>query len=147
MWITLSKTVGRLLDPIGFIWLILVLGLLHAIFKKQTINIIFCGGLALLLTIIGGTKLPAWLLSQLEKQYAIENLESLPDCDAVVVLGGIHSFDTKGAHDIEFNFAADRIVMAAELVRLNKSEALVIGGGYATKNELLPAGTLLKKWL
>lgn len=148
MWFALSKTVGRLLEPIGFIWLILLLALVRALCKRQTGQALFCGGMALFITVIGSTKLPALLLAGMEKPYAVENLESLPECDAVVVLGGTHSAVSKGVYGVEFGDAVDRIIMAAELVRQGRGNALVIGGGgYPAANGLQSEGILLKKWL
>ena len=136
-----------MLDPIGFIWLILLLALVRALYKKQASLALFCGGLALFMTIVGGTKLPDWLLARMEKQYAVDNLEVLPQCDAVVVLGSGHSFNSKGVFNIEFNGAVDRIIVGVELVRQGKGKVLLISGGYPSRDGLQPEGILLKQWL
>jgi len=136
----LSKTVGRLVEPIGFIWMILLIACTRALIKKERRQAMFTGGLALFITLVGSTKLPAHLLAGLEKPYAIEDLGALPKCDAVVVLGGGHSYVSSAPFNIEMHDAADRYVMAAELVRLGKGRALVIGGSHGE-------GTLLKNWL
>ena len=68
MWFTLSKIIDQFLDPIAFIWLILLLALVRALYKKKVKLAFFCGGLALFMSIAGGTKLPDWLLARLEKQ-------------------------------------------------------------------------------
>ena len=143
---TLSKLVNVFLDPIGFIWLILLLALVRALYKKQASLALFCGGLALFMTIVGGTKLPDWLLARMEQQYVVDNLEVLPECDAVVVLGSGHRFNSKGVYDIEFNGAVDRIIVGAELVRQEKGKVLLIGSGYPSDG-LQPEGILLKQWL
>ena len=145
MLYTLSRIIDRFLDPIGFIWLILVLVLVSALYKKKASLAILCGGLALFMTIVGGTKLPDWLLARLEKQYAVNNLELLPECDAVVVLGSGHSFNSKGVYDIEFNGAVDRIIVGTELVRQGKGKVLLIGGGYPYRDGLKPEGILVKQ--
>jgi len=144
----LSKTVGRLVEPIGIIWLVLLIACGRAILKKDRQQAIFTGALALFITLIGSTKLPAYLLSTLEKPYAIENFSTLPECDVVVLLGGGHSYVSNEPFNIEFHDAADRIVIAAELVRLGKGRALVIGGGeYSSGGSPRPEGELLQNWL
>ena len=102
----------------------------------------------MIMTIAGGTKLPDWLLAGMEKQYVVENLEALTECDAVVVLGGGQSFEPKAAFGIEFNGAADRIIMGVELVRLGKGNALLIGGaGFPSTTGVKSEGILLKNWI
>ena len=73
MWFTLSKIIDRFLDPIGFIWLILMLTFVRALYKKKIKHALFHGGLALFMTIVGATKLPHWLLARMEKQYVVDN--------------------------------------------------------------------------
>ena len=144
----LSKTVGRLFEPIGFIWAVLLVACYRAIRRKDKRQALFTGGLALGISIVGGTKLPAFLLSTLEKPYVVEDLTAIPKCDAVVVLGGGHSHLSPGTFEIELHGAADRILAAAELVRLGKGKALVTGGGgYWKDGKKVGGGVLLKNWL
>ena len=144
----LSKTVGWLFEPIGFIWAVLLVACFRAIRRKDKCQALFTGGLALGISIVGGTKLPAFLLSTLERPYVVEDLTAIPKCDAVVVLGGGHSHVSTGTFEIELHDAADRILTAAELVRLGKGDALVTGGGGYWENEKqISEGALLKNWL
>ena len=136
----LSKMMGRFLNPISLIWLVLLIACVRAVIKKEKRQAFFTGTLALFITLVGSTKLPAYLLAGLEKPYAVEDLGALPGCDAVIVLGGGHSYVSSAPFNIEFHDAADRYVMAAELVRLSKGRALVIGGSNGE-------GALLKNWL
>ena len=144
----LSKTVGRLFEPIGFIWAVLLVACYRSIRKNDKRQALFTGGLALGISIVGGTKLPAYLLSTLERPYVVEDLMAIPKCDAVVVLGGGHSHVSTGTFEIELHDAADRILTAAELVRLGKGDALVTGGGgYLENGKQISEGVLLKNWL
>jgi len=144
----LSKTVGRLIEPIGFIWLVLLIACVRAVIKKEKRQALFTGALALFITLVGSTKLPAYLLSTLERPYAVEDLSFLPDCDAVILLGGSHGFSNYGVNSIEFSTAVDRIITAAELVRLKKGKALVIGGGeYSSSGQTGLHGQLIAEWL
>lgn len=144
----LSKTIGRLFEPIGIIWVILFIACLKSIAKKDKRHALFSGSIVLLMSIIGGTKLPAYLLATLERPYIVEDFSALPVCDAVVVLGGGHSFSSKGMFQIELNDSADRILTAVELVRIGKAKAFVAGGGgFSEKGRQQGEGKLLKKWI
>ena len=144
----LSKTIGPLFKPIGLIWLILLIGFLRAIFKKDKRYAIFLGSVITLISIIGGTKIPAYLLFTLERPYIVENLNDLPECDAVIVLGGGHNFVASGTFQIELDSSVDRILTAVEIVRLGKGKALVTSGGmYIEHGRQKGVGKLIKKWL
>jgi uncharacterized SAM-binding protein YcdF (DUF218 family) len=144
----LSKTLGNLCQPVGFIWLVLIICLIRALNKREKQLSLFIGSLTLLITVVGSTKIPAFLLSTLEKPYAVKDLNRLPECDAVVLLGGTHNFSSFGVNSIEVNQAFDRVITAVELVRLNKGKALVIGGGeYSAGNQIGLNGQLVADWL
>ena len=143
-----SKTIGRLFEPIGFIWFILLIASLRAYSKKNKAQAFFLGSIVFLISIIGGTKLPAYLLSTLEQPYIVEDLSVIPECDAVVLLGGGHSYNSKGVFQIELNGSADRILTAVELVRIGKGKALIAGGGmFWEKGKQQGEGKLLKNWI
>ena len=127
----------------------LLIACVRAVIKKEKRQAFFTGTLALFITLVGSTKLPAYLLSTLERPYAVEDLSSLPDCDAVVLLGGSHGFSNYGVNSIEFSRQrTDRIITAAELVRLKKGKALVIGGGeYSSSGQTGLHGQLIAEWL
>ena len=144
----LSKTIGRLFEPIGFIWLILLIAFLRALLKKNKRQALFPGSLLVFISIIGSTKLPAYLLSTLERPYIVEDISTIPECDAVVLLGGGHNYNSKGVFQIELNGSADRILTATELVRIGKADALIAGGGgFWEKGIQQGEGKLLKNWM
>jgi uncharacterized SAM-binding protein YcdF (DUF218 family) len=82
--------------------------------------------------IVGATPLPAQLLASLESPYAERGWRNVPQADAVVSLGGTHDWQPADAFGMNLVSAADRIIMAAELVRLGKAPVLVVGGSEAT---------------
>jgi uncharacterized SAM-binding protein YcdF (DUF218 family) len=64
------------------------------------------------------------------------------------LLGGSNGFSNYGVNSIEFSTTSDRIITAAELVRLKKGEALVIGGGeYSSSGQTGLHGQLIAEWL
>ncbi len=104
-----SKMLDRFLNPVSMIWLVLLIACARAVMKKEKRQALFTGALALFITLIGSTKFPAYLLATLEKPYAVQDLNSLPECDAVILLGGSHGFSNYGVNSIEFSKATDRI--------------------------------------
>src|SRR5262245_40579165 len=118
-----------LLEPIGLIWLALLLLTVLLWRKRQRGFAISTGTLAVAIYVIGATAVPDSLLRSLERTYVGVNHASLPDGDAVVLLGGgvgLSRYEVAGLHLSE---AGDRVIMALELMRLNKAPALVCGGG------------------
>jgi len=144
----LSKTIGRLFEPIAILWIVLLIACIRACINRDKRQALFTGCLTLFITIVGSTKISAHLLSTLEKPYAIENLNNLPECDAIVLLGGTHGFSRFGVNSIELSEGFDRVLTAAELVRLRKGKSLLIGGGkYSSGKHSGLHGQLVKDWL
>ena len=137
-----------LTQPVGLFWFCLLLLLLWRIWKRQWLRTILPGALALAVFLIGSTPLPARLLASLERPYTGANPGSLPQADAVVMLGGVLERSENDIFGFELKDAADRLVTAVELMRRGKGRALVLGGGVAKGNNPgLPEGELLQRWI
>lgn len=119
-----------LFAPVGLLWVALII-LAVLLWRRRLRGFAFSvGGLVLGVTIIGGTKVPGMLLGSLERPYAGVKVEDLPVADAVVLLGGgaqASRYEVAGVH---LSVAGDRLVMAAELMRLGKAPVLVLGGAW-----------------
>ena len=125
----LVQFLDQLLQPAGLIWLLLLgLGVLQwrARLRRWAWATF---GVAALFSIAGGTPLPKLLLRTLERPYTAQNLDALPEADAVLVLGG---YVSNGQHEpagFDLGAAGDRIMAGVELVRRGKARHLVMGGG------------------
>ena len=103
------------------------------------------------LSLIGGTTIPTRLLASLERPYQIHRLGDLPDCDAIVMLGGVLNVSSGDVVGFDLGERADRVVTAVELFKKNKSGVLILGGGGGQQKP--PAddrwleGDVLKPWL
>ncbi len=122
----------RLIQPVGFTWLVLIV--LSVVLWRRRIRRPACvsGALVLLITLCGGTDLPGFLLRGLERPWAGVKIAELPACDAVIVLGGgtePSRYEVGGMH---LTKAGDRLIMGLELMRLGKAPVLLLGGGAAT---------------
>jgi uncharacterized SAM-binding protein YcdF (DUF218 family) len=117
-----------LLQPIGFVWLALLVLALVLWRKKCRGCSMTAGSLALLITVCGSTDFPGWLLRGLERPWAGMKIEALPVCDAIVVLGGGGEPSRYEAGGLHLTRAGDRFIMGVELMRLGKAPVLCIGG-------------------
>ena len=117
-----------LLEPIGIIWLCLLVLTVWLAIKRQWGSALFAGLVALFVTIIGGTGLPGRLLGSLERPYAGVPIDALPTADAIVLLGGGAAPSRFEAQGVHLTPAGDRLVMAREIFRLGKAPVLLLGG-------------------
>ena len=128
----LLHQVLALLAPVGLVWGALLV--LTALLWRRRLRRFAAatGALAVFITILGSTGVPGSLLASLERPYAGLKIEDLPAADAVVLLGGGAQgsrYDVAGVH---LSVAGDRLVMAAELMRLGKAPVLLLGGNAGT---------------
>ena len=140
-----------LVEPVGLLWLALIVFTIVLFRRRQRRMSAFMALLVALVTLCGSTDFPGWLLRGMEKPWAGVKTESLPKCDAVVVLGGgtePSRYEMSGVH---FTKAGDRILMGLELMRLGKAPVLCIGGGGmsidgAVKSEADSVKAWLESW-
>ena len=124
----LLHQVVALLEPVGTVWVCLLVLTVWLAIKRQWGSAIFAGLVALFVTVIGCSGVPGNLLASLERPYAGVKIETLPTADAIVLLGGgaaVSRFEAQGVH---LTPAGDRVVMAHELFRLRKAPVLLLGG-------------------
>ena len=117
-----------LLEPIGLLWLALIF-LAILLWRKCARGFaIIAAGLAAFIYLIGASALPDALLHSLESPYVGVHRDTLPNCDAVVMLGGGLDPSRDEVGGLHLTIAGDRIIAALEMIRLSKAPALVCGG-------------------
>ena len=84
--------------------------------------------LTVLLFLTGSTPLADMLIAAAERPYATGNVASLAQADAALALGGTHRASAFDVYGFSIGPAEERILAAAELVRLGKAKTLVLGG-------------------
>jgi uncharacterized SAM-binding protein YcdF (DUF218 family) len=127
----ITKQVLLLIEPVGLLWVSLIVLSVLLFRKKMRWLGVFTSLLVAGMTLCGGTDFPGWLLRNLERPWAGMKIESLPVCDAVVLLGGGAEparFEMSGVH---LTKGGDRVMMALELMRQGKAPVLCLGGGGA----------------
>ena len=140
-----------LLQPIGFLWLLHVAAAIWMARCRKWRESFFCAAVAVGIWLIGSTNLPTQLLALLERPYSGQNLDRLPQCDAIVMLGGTLSASSADLAGIDLGEGADRIVTAAEMFARGKARTLVLGGAGGNWRPPRPGqwseAELLKPWL
>jgi len=119
------------LEPIGIVWVALGILAICLWRRRQGRFAAVAGGIFLFVTTVGSTPVSDWLIESLEKPYAGVRMENLPTADAIVMLGGGSEPARLEAFHVHLSPAADRLVMARDLLRIGKSTALLLGGGGA----------------
>ena len=121
-----------LLAPVGLVWGALIV--LTALLWRRRLRWFAAatGALVVFIAVIGSTGVPGSLLASLERPYAGVKIEDLPAADAVVLLGGGASASRYEVGGVHLSPAGDRLVMAAELMRLGKAPVLLLGGNAGT---------------
>jgi len=145
-----------LVEPLGALWLLMALGVLALMCRRQWRSALWLGLPTLLLFIVGSTPLVEVLVRGEESRFVKAGtskgqasvINGLPTADAVVALGGGM---TDSRYDI-LGFAArdgaSRILTAIELVRLGKARALVLGGHVPAENGSSdPDASRLQDWV
>ena len=91
----------------------------------------FSGFTVILIFVVGGTPLSNNLLSTLEQPYFRKSLETVPVCDAVVVLGGALKKHAGVEEPLGFDASdsSDRFLAGIHLIKRGKATNLVLGGG------------------
>jgi len=123
------KIFSQLIEPLGLIWLIIVLYTLFLVYHKRIKKAFLAGALVLSLSILGNGYFSSLCLANLEKPYIVNDIDEIPKCDAIVMLGGTHTYSENEVLNFNLNTAVDRVIMMVELARRGKCDAVVIGGG------------------
>lgn len=123
-----ARGILQVCGPVGLLWLALIVITVLLWRKGERRFALATGMLVLFIQSIGGSELPTVLLRELERPYGEVKIETLPVCDAIVVLGGGFEPSPLEVANLHLTPAADRIVMGLELTRLGKAPALCIGG-------------------
>ena len=122
------RQVLALLAPVGLVWAALLVLTVLLWRRKLRRFAAATGALAAFITVLGSTGVPGSLLGALERPYAGVMLDDLPAADAVVLLGGGAAGSRYEVGGVHLSSAGDRLVMAAELMRLGKAPVLLLGG-------------------
>jgi uncharacterized SAM-binding protein YcdF (DUF218 family) len=130
------------------VWIMLLVWCTITLRRRQWRALLLPGAAWLLLTLTSATALPHTLLAVLESQWPPVDLATLPECDAVVVLGGGMSPSRNEPAGIHFMGGADRLFTGLMLAKKGKGKHLVIGGGsFKTTTGIESEAAAVKAWV
>ena len=126
---SIFRLLADFLEPTGMVWLLLSAWVVVTIRRRQWRAMMLPGAAWLLLTLTAATGLPHLLLADLETRWPPVDLATLPECDAIIVLGGGLASSSVEPAGIHFSDGADRLFTGLMLARKGNGKLLVIGGG------------------
>ena len=121
-----EKTALAMVQPVGLIWIGLMVLIYFALLFRQTWPALIGIFLWLILMVAGNGLVSNWLAQQLEAEYIEFKLKEVTELDAVIVLGG--GTTTRISGEPQLGMAGDRVVTAAQLYH-RQSGVLVICTG------------------
>lgn len=128
MFVFLSKFLPLLIYPLGFSTILLIAALLLRRYTRLRSALTI---LAVLVLLISSNRWVSYALARsLEWRYL--PLETIPQVDAIVVLGGGTESAQYPRPMVEMNSAGDRILYAARLYQQGKAPAILVSGGNIT---------------
>lgn len=136
----LNKTVGFIISPIGLAILAALVALLCARLKRQRLAKCL-GWLTIAWLWLWMTPIMTWVVGvPLESEFLadgrVPTVETFPEADAIVLLGGSMGIETNLSSYAEMWTSADRVWQAARLYKAGKAPKVIATGNYAIDTTL-----------
>ncbi len=151
MDVILSKVLPLFVYPVGLCIGLLTFSGISIRFGRKKIGALF-GIIAVgQLWLASSPFVADWLYASLERLYPLLPIASIPNADAIVVLGGAVGGTIPPRIFPDLNDAADRILYGARLYRAGKAPAVIASGGAtswlgASMPESIAIADLLNEW-
>lgn len=129
---SLLKSVIDFLEPTGIVWLVVLSLVILHIRRRHWKRLVLSGGLWLFLSATSMLPFPHLLLASLEDDWptvTAADVAALPECDAIVVLGGGMEPSARELPGVHFKDGGDRVFTGLGLARAGTSKLIVLGGG------------------
>ena len=136
----LNKIVGFIASPIGIAILAGLVALLCARLKRQRM-VKWLGWLTVAWLWLWMTPIMTWVVGvPLEREFLVYGrvpmVETFPEADAIVLLGGSMGIETNLSSYAEMWTSADRVWQAVRLYKAGKAPAVIATGNYAIDTTL-----------
>lgn len=136
----LNKIVGWVTSPIAVTFLVAVAGIVLARFGRRRLGLGLIGGAVAWLW-LWATPVMTWVVGvPLEREFLLDGrvpaVESFPEADAIVLLGGSMGVDAKLSPYAEMWTSADRVWQAARLWKAGKAPKIIATGDGARESTL-----------
>ncbi|MCB1226162.1 MAG: YdcF family protein [Verrucomicrobiales bacterium] len=143
------RTLLQLSEPVGIIWIGLLLLTLRPLRRRPRRIDGLAGALWLLWSVVTCSPLAGMLVGRLEAPWTSVRLADLPECDAIISLGGgVEPLPLEPA-GIHLKDAGDRLTATLTAARARPAAPVVFGGGHYVSHDgrQLPAADALRDWL
>ena len=136
----LNKIVGWMTSPIAVTFVVAVAGLVFAQIGRRRLGLWLIGGAVAWLW-LWATPVMTWVVGvPLEREFLLDGrvpaVESFPEADAIVLLGGSIGVDAKLSPYAEMWTSADRVWQAARLWKAGKAPKIIATGNGAQESTL-----------
>ena len=136
----LNKIIGWVTSPIAVTFLVAVAGIVLARFGRRRLGLGLIGGAVAWLW-LWATPVMTWVVGvPLEREFLLDGrvpaVESFPEADAIVLLGGSMGVDAKLSPYAEMWTSADRVWQAARLWKAGKAPKIIATGDWAQESTL-----------
>jgi uncharacterized SAM-binding protein YcdF (DUF218 family) len=137
-----------LVEPLGAIWLVMVLGVFWLTWRRKWRPAVWLGVPSVLIFLIGSTPLVEAMVAQTERPQALADINRLAEADVVVALGGGYRLSENDILGFSLTGGGSRVLTALELVRRGKAKTLVLGGSVPlTGKPGAVAASLVQEWV
>jgi uncharacterized SAM-binding protein YcdF (DUF218 family) len=135
-----NKILPILVSPMGFVILLLLLG----IFRRKIVMSLYA---IIILVMLSLPIVSNFLVGELEKNYTLFSVNKLKKADVVVVLSGMVR-TIQGADGLyyEFGEAVDRIQAGINIIKSNKANLMILTRGKLPWSVGVPEGEFLAKF-
>lgn len=145
------RSLADFIEPTGLVWLLLSACVVIALKQRKWKALILPATAWLLLTLTAATALPHALVASLEARWQPVEISTLPECDAIIVLGGGMEPSISEPAGIHMKGAADRLFTGLMLAKKGRGRLLVLGGGMCkmrsgTESEADAAMRWVEEW-
>ena len=136
----LNKIIGWVTSPIAVTFLVAVAGIVLARFGRRRLGVWLMGGAVAWLWLWMTPLMTRFVGAPLEREFLIcgrvPAVESFPEADAIVVLGGSMGSDTNLSGYAEMSTSADRVWQTARLWKAGKAPKIIATGDGARESTL-----------
>lgn len=140
------RYLGAVANPFGIIWLLLLVFTALLLKKRLWRMAALSSALALGMSVVS-SRISLSLVGTLEAPYFGQRFDTVPEADAVMMMGGVLEFSRNDPMGFNLSSSSDRIITALELMRRNKGKALIIGGGGNPGKDEPDETQALNRWL
>ena len=136
----LNKIVGWMTSPIAVTFLVAVAGIVFAQIGRRRLGLGLMGAAVAWLWLWATPAMTRIVGAPLEREFLVDGrvpaVESFPEVDAIVVLGGSMGSDTNLSGYAEMSTSADRVWQAARLWKAGKAPKIIATGDGARESTL-----------